>query len=258
MTTRAPLPRELAPGLFWLGECMGTMFRGRIYHGYNSTYVLAGDDATIVVEAGFPNNARLIEAQLDALEACGLPPVRYVFTTHQETPHASGLGRLLTRYPSAVACGDVSDYHLAFPAIADRLLPLSLGDALDLGDVEFRMVPATLRDLNTTLWGFDTRHHALFTGDGFAFAHFHDRGHCGCVAEEATDMDFPEMSALVTEYALHWTCFTEMTPFADALDRQIEELDVRLVLPTHGLPVTDLAQTGPLIREGLLTTGAMA
>lgn len=251
------LPRELAPGLFWLGECLGTMFRGRVYHGYNSSFVVAGEDASLLVEAGFPRDAATVDRQLDALAADGVPPIRYVFVTHQETPHASGLGRLLGRYPDALAIGDMSDYHLAFPRFADRLRWLRVGDEIDLGGTSFVAVEAVIRDLNTTLWGFDTRHRALFCGDGFAFAHFHDEGHCGCVAEEARNMDFPEMSALVTEYALHWTGYTEMEPWADRLDALMDELGVAYVCPTHGLPVTDVRGTGPLIREGLLaTTGA--
>lgn len=89
------LPREIAPGIFWLGECMKLTYQGRPLHAYNSAFLLVGDDASMLIETGHPEQLPVLEAQLDALLQQGLPELRYTFVTHTETPHASGLGRLL-------------------------------------------------------------------------------------------------------------------------------------------------------------------
>lgn len=246
------LPRELAPGVHWLGDCLEQPYRGEIFHGYNSSYLIVGEHSSALVEAGFPQDLETMESQLDGLLRQGLPPLRYVFTTHQETPHSSGLGRLLTRYPTAVACGDVSDFHLVFPDLVDQMKPLAIGDVVDLGGTELLIVDPVIRDLNTTQWAFDTAHGVLFPGDGFAYSHYHRDGHCGCLAEEAGTLDIPDMTALFAELALHWTTFRDMTPFVARLERLVlEELPVRLIAPTHGLPIGDVGSTLPLVVEGL-------
>lgn len=252
MSRPNPLPRELAPGVFWLGDCLEQLYHGRVLHGYNSAYLVAGERASLLVEAGHPQDLPVIERQLEELLAGGLPPLEYLFTTHQETPHAGGLGRLLDRYPRSVACGDVRDLHLIFPGHEDRLRPLPIGESIDLGGREFVCVEPVIFDLTSTRWGFDAGHRVLFPGDGFAYSHYHEDGHCGKVAEEAPSLDLPEMTALFAELALYWTRFVDLAPYITRLDELVfDELAVELVAPTHGLPITDLAATMPSIRDGL-------
>ena len=43
MTAANPLPRELAPGVFWLGQCMEQPWQGETLHNYNSVYLVRGD-----------------------------------------------------------------------------------------------------------------------------------------------------------------------------------------------------------------------
>jgi flavorubredoxin len=251
-----PLPRELAPGLFWLGDCTRYGYDGVDYHGYASLYLLAGDDASLLVEAGHPADIEAIERQLDAVFALGAPPLRYVFPTHQESPHAGGLGRLLARYPQAVAVGDVSDYHLVFPEQAGRLRSLAPGDALDLGGTEFVVVEAVFRDYLHTLWGFDRRSGTLFPGDGFAYSHVHRADQCGSVAEEVPSLDLVRMTAMYSEFAFYWTRFVDIEPYVQRLAQLVlEELPTKLVAPTHGLPITDVGLTVPRILAGMRAGG---
>ncbi|HMJ03652.1 MAG TPA: MBL fold metallo-hydrolase [Conexibacter sp.] len=246
------LPREIAPGVFWLGDCLKVRYQGRLLHAYNSVYVLAGDDCSMVIEAGHPQDLQTIEAQLESLIADGLPELRYVFLTHTETPHCAGVGRLLERYPSVVACGDVSDLHLVFPQFTDRFVRLDPGDEIDLGGTRFVAVEAVFRDLVTTRWGFDTRRRVLFAGDGFSYSHYHDEGHCGALAEEADELALPDMVALFAELAFYWTRFVDLDPYIERLDELLRrELDVALIAPTHGLPLGDPERTLPTIYEGL-------
>jgi flavorubredoxin len=246
-----PLPRELAPGVFWLGQCLEQLYRGRILHGYNSTYLVTGEHSSALVEAGHPQDLPVLEGQLEGLLAAGAPPLRHVVCTHQETPHAGGVGRLLERHPEATLWGDLRDLHLIFPTLTDRFGALGPGEAIDLGGTSLRILEPVIYDLDTTLWGFDERRRILFPGDGFAYSHYHENGHCGQTAEESPELDLPEMTALFAELALYWTRFRDLEPYIERLQALLDELDVRIVAPTHGLPIADLPAILPRIVKGL-------
>ena len=129
---------------------------------------------------------------------------------------------------------------------------LGEGEAVDLGGRTFKIVEPVVRDLRTSNWGFDTKTRCLFPGDGFAYSHYHWDGHCGMVAEEATSLDLVDVCAVFQERALFWTTFVDMERYVERMEWQMKELGVRLVAPSHGLPVTDLERTWPAIRKGLL------
>lgn len=246
-----PLPREIAPGIFWIGECLEQRQQGKIYHGYNAAFLIIGETASMLVETGHPKDFPIIEKQLEKLLA-GKAPLKYLFITHQETPHSGGLGRVLRRYPEAILCGDVSDYHLAFPHYEHRMRWMKDGDEIDLGGRTFRAVEPVVRDMRTTWWGFETRERVLFPGDGFAYSHYHEDGHCGLVAEEATTLDLEDTTAVFADLALFWTKFADMRNYCDRLDWLVEKLQVKTVAPTHGLVITDVALTMPKVKQGLL------
>jgi flavorubredoxin len=231
----------------------------RTLHTYNACYLVQGQDASLLVETGCAQELPITLSQLDELLARGGPPLRYIFCTHQETPHSAGLGVALQQAAEAVVVGDVRDYHLYFPEIADRLRPMAIGDELDLGGTRLRIYESIVRDLPSTQWGFDTARRVLFPGDGFAYAHYHGEEHCGRTAEEVQGLPIPEMTALFAEAALYWTRFSDMEPYADRLEEFLEHDigDVRLVAPTHGLPITDLRATMPEVRAGLVGAPAV-
>jgi flavorubredoxin len=248
-----PLPREVAPGIFWLGECLEQRARGRVYHSYNAAYLVVGETASLLVETGHPKDFLVIDQQIRSiLSQPGRAPLRHLFLTHEETPHSGGLGRVLQAWPDVSVHGDVSDYHLAFPEFESRLHWMRPGEQIDLGGRAFTAVEPVIRDLRTTWWGFDTGARALFPGDGFAYSHYHEDGHCGLLAEEATTLDLDDVSAVFAEKALFWTKFVEMEPYVTRLFDQLKALDVRFIAPTHGLPIADVASTVPRVMEGLL------
>jgi len=252
-----PLPREVAPGVFWLGECLEQRQQNKIYHAYNAAFLIIGETGSMLVETGHPKDFPIIEKQLTKLLA-GKPPLKYLFITHQETPHSGGLGRVLTRYPEAVLCGDISDYHLAFPQHEHRMRWLKEGDELDLGGRSLRVVEPVVRDMRTTWWGFETRDRVLFPGDGFAYSHYHEDHHCGLVAEEASSLDLKDTTAVFADLALFWTKFADMKNYCDKLDELIARLDVKTIAPTHGLVIGNVAQTLPKVKEGLLYGSSIA
>jgi flavorubredoxin len=251
-----PLPREIADGVFWLGDCLEQRYKGKIYHSYNAAFLLCGSEASMLIETGHPKDFPEIERQMkDILSQPGRAPLKYLFITHQETPHSGGLGRVFERWPDITVHGDVADYHLAFPQHANRLHSMEVGDEIDLGGRKFIAVEPVIRDLRTSLWGFDTGSKTLFPGDGFAYSHYHWDGHCGLVAEEATSLDLEDVLAVFAERALFWTTFTDMNLYVDKMEELMKELGVEVVAPTHGLPVLDLAKTMPKVRDGLIAEG---
>lgn len=252
-----PLPREIAPDVYWLGECLEQRYKGVIYHSYNAAFLVIGETASLLVETGHPKDFPHIERQLKQLLE-GRPPLKYLFITHQETPHSGGLGRIMSRYPEAILCGDVSDYHLVIPQYADRLRSMQKGDVIDLGGRGFAAVEPVIRDLRTSWWGFETRDRVLFPGDGFAYSHYHQDGHCGLFAEEAISLDLPDVSSTFADLALFWTKFADMKNYCDRLDQLIARLDVKTIAPTHGLVIGDVARTLPRVKEGLLYGSSIA
>src|ERR1700739_2742535 len=127
------MPREIAPGVFWIGDCLAQRHKGKVYHGYNAAFLVAGDDASILVETGHPKDFPVIERQMNELFGRRGPPLKYLFVTHQETPHCGGLGRVLKTHPEALLVGDISDYHLAFPQYEHPTRSMQEGEATHLG-----------------------------------------------------------------------------------------------------------------------------
>jgi flavorubredoxin len=251
--SKRPMPREIGSGVWWLGDCLGQLYNGKTYHGCNAAHMVVGTKAALLSDTGHPKDFPVIAKHIEHVLARNPDvPLKYLFLTHQETPHSGGLGRLLARFPELEVVGDVSDYHLAFPQYEHRMRFLGEGEAVDLGGREFKIVEPVVRDLRTSNWGFDTKTRCLFPGDGFAYSHYHWDGHCGMVAEEATSLDLVEVCAVFQERALYWTTFVDMERYVERMEWQMKEFGVRLVAPSHGLPVTDLERTWPEIRKGLL------
>jgi flavorubredoxin len=247
-----PLPIELAPSVFWLGECVEIPYRGELLHSGNAVYVIAGEKHSALVEAANSFHVPVVMKQIEALiEERSLPPIKYICVTHSELPHAGGVGHALTQFPDAVVCGEVSDLHLIFPQFADRLHWSEPGETFDLGGTELRVIESVIRDMPYTRWFFDTRSRVLFAGDGFAFSHDHDAKHCGHLAEDVPNLDIPTQMKMFAVAAFNYMEYIDIEPYLQRLDELIfEELDVSLIAPTHGLPMGDPAATLPKIREG--------
>jgi flavorubredoxin len=247
-----PLPVELAPNVFWLGECVAVPYRGQDLHLGNSVFLIAGEKHSAMIEAANSFHVPVVMDQIETLLAeRNLPDVKYVFVTHSELPHAGGVGHFLTRFPDAEIWGEVSDLHLIFPQFADKFHTVDPGETLDLGGTELLIVEPVIRDMPYTRWAFDTRSGTLFAGDGFAFSHHHDEAHCGRCTEDVADIDIPQMMQFFAVSAFNYMEYIDVEPTLKRLDEIIfEELPVKLIAPTHGLPIRDPAATLPLIREG--------
>jgi hypothetical protein len=62
------LPREIARGVFWIGDCLAQRHKGKIYHGYNAAFLIAGESASCLVETGHPKDFPVIERHMDELK----------------------------------------------------------------------------------------------------------------------------------------------------------------------------------------------
>ncbi|WP_165966623.1 MBL fold metallo-hydrolase [Actinomadura sp. 7K507] len=242
----AKLPREFAPGLHWLGGCSDSgawpTRKGATTHEHLSTYLVAGTDKTVLIDTGHYAQWDGIRDQLDA--CLGDRPLDYVFPTHHEIPHAGNLGRLLARYPDAVAVGDTREYHLYFPEIApERLRRTRGGDSIDLGGTSLMFLDPVWYDLSGTLWAYETRGRTLFTSDGLGYIHDHSPDVCGLLPGEVPQ-DAPEHG--IRRYALPFVGmrYHRMAPGVARYRELTERHPVRTVCSAHGAPLSggDLAE----------------
>ena len=247
------LPRELAAGVHWLGTCHAFKSpRGGVLHTNNSMYLVCGEDAARLAATGAVQAGESSSRQLDELMSAGAPPVRWVWPTHQETPHSGGIARWMARFPDAQLCGNVQDYHLLYPELEHRFEPMTVGDRIDLGGTELVMVEPVLRDLSSTLWAFHTRGRVLFTSDGYSLFHYHDVGHCGRLADEViVGLDLEVALGLSNDIVLYWSRFLDIDPYIDRIEALVRELGVEVIASTHGLPIVDLPRTLPVANEAL-------
>jgi len=256
-TTPNPLPREIAPGVYWLGKCNGLAdAEGRGLHSYNSAYLIIGDQHTALVDTGMPGQWAFND-QLDMLlKEKELPAPRYAFVTHSEMAHIGGLGWLLAKYPDLTAHGDVTDLHLVWPEYADRLYSAEPDDRFDLGGTEVVVTESVFRDLVGSRWFFDTKRAVLFPADGFAVAHYHADNACGRFVEEVPELDVEDGLRDFAFAAFYWTRFVDTEPFARRLTTLVlEELQAGIVAPAHGLPIMDAGRTLQRVRVGLSRMG---
>lgn len=90
------------------------------------------------------------------------------------------------------------------------------GEAIDLGDRDFAVLPATRRGLPDSLWGWDPKDRILFLSDACACFHPHTPGQSDHLTSEIAPPDVPLMQDFNAR-ALHWPRFTDSTDSFAAL-----------------------------------------
>lgn len=251
------LPRELADGLFWLGDCqLVPLPDGSIEHSYSSAFLVCGQERSMLIDTGHPKDWPVVERQLDELLGAA-PPLEWIFPTHPEVTHAGNLGRLLRKLPGARMCGEPRDFQLVFPDYADRMVGVAVGDEIELGGRPVVFVDAVFRDLVSSLWAYDRRGRVLFSGDGLGYGHYHAAEQCGKLAEETPDLAIGDLVGIFLEYALYWTRLKDVNPYLERLERLMSvEYQVDLIAGAHGAPVLSPSATMPKIRQGIIDLGA--
>lgn len=236
-------PREIAPSIFWFGNCLPVTVAGERYHSHLGVYLLRGAERTLLVDTGMMRSWPSLSKQLDvALDGRTLD---FVFPTHPEVPHASNLPNLLERFPDIKVVGDTRDYAVYYPELEQVLQPSVVGDRIDLGGLVFRFLPAVLRDLPSSMWGFEETSRVLFVADGFGFIHsgsadpfgdhpVHRPGECTLTTAELPGDVVAAQGEVVVRAALYWTRFVDSAPMFEDLKAMFAELSPMLVAPAHG------------------------
>jgi flavorubredoxin len=253
------LPRKLADGIYWLGDCFTWPAApgAELEHAYTANYLVAGSECSMLVDTGHPNDWDAVSRQLDTLLDAGIPELKWIFPTHPETTHSGNALRLLTRFPRARMIANTLDFHLIFPDFTSRFDHITIGDEIDLGGRQFVFVEAVFRDLVSSVWGYDRGAQALFCADGLGFGHYHAAKHCGMLTEEIADLDIEELTKEFMESALYWSRLKSPVPHSKRLLELIEtDYPVKLIAPAHGSPIMHPAETVPRIIEAMATMAA--
>jgi glyoxylase-like metal-dependent hydrolase (beta-lactamase superfamily II) len=251
-------PREIGPGVWWLGDCIEHATAGTSIHLHFSAFLVVGGRRTLLYDTGYPAHWPAIEAQL--AEVLDDRELDYVVVSHPELPHAGNLGRLLALYPASTAVGDVRDLHLFHPGIDRRLKPQQAGDELDLGGRRFHFLPALLHDLGNTIWGYDDLSRTLFACDGFIYAHnrasaaagepVHDATECRLLVSELPERPRTPEAFRMSAEGLYWTRRRDPASVFDRFDALLARFGPTLIAPTHGNPIDgDLTAISRLARE---------
>ena len=254
------LPREIAPGIFWLGGCLGGAVKdGRTIHIHLSNYLIMGETTTLLVDTGAPSTWLALQAQLK--DTLGSRHLDWVFSSHPEFPHSANLGHILDAFPTAKAIGDIRDYHLYYPRHTDRLVSREVGDSLDLGGgYTFTFVDAVLKDLPSTMWGYESKTQTLFVVDGFGYSHraavtpeldepTHLPGECALTIEEIPGPVEIDNATFILRTALYWSRYVRADKIIGDIRMLIERYPTRVIAPAHGNVITDVASILPIVHS---------
>lgn len=245
----AALPREIAPGTFWLSGCSRQKVGEEILHSHSSFYLVRGSERTVIVDAGNSRDWTHVRRQL--LKALDGRRLDYIMPTHPEMPHMGNLEPLMEMFPEALVVGDIRNYHLFFPDLVGRMRQMWAGESLDLGDRRLDLVEAVIHDLPNSLWAYDPANGILFACDAYCYVHEHEPGQCAMYSEELPHAPTVADTSFVIERALAWTRFVDPEPHCRALEKFLAAHPVRMIAPTHGGVISDPPTMTRVFEAGL-------
>jgi flavorubredoxin len=251
-------PRRISDGFAWLGTCLETVFHQHQYHLHMGVYLLIGEKKSLLVDTGTPTYWPMISRQIE--ELLDGRTLDYVFPTHPEIPHSSALPNILRAYPNARALCDTRDYGLYYPDFIDQLVDVKPYETFDLGGgVEFEVLPALIKDLSNSLWGFEKKNKVLFVADGFSFLHRGNRpidedaghlpGECTKLTSEFGERLNPHNATYLLQAALYWSRFIDVPKLFGPIDDLIQKYKPAYIAPAHGNLIDDVHEIAPLIRD---------
>lgn len=259
--TAPQFPREIADGIFWLGACATNSERRTPYHVHLSQFLIIGRDKTLLIDCGMPGSWSIIKAQVD--KALAGRRLDYVVPTHPEVPHVGCLPYFMEHYPGSRVVGDMRDYHIYYPQLADRMVNVGIGDELDLGGGhEVIFLDALIKDLPNTLWLYEKKSQVMFVSDGFSFSHhvpgvaldpsddpLHLPGECAMTTSEIASGVDVERASFILQRALYWSRFVDEKLLFGRIEKMLERYPTRLIAPAHGNVIDDINIVYPVIRN---------
>ncbi len=275
------LPREIAPGVWWVGGCLRSNAFEHPVHFHVSAYLIIGADKALLYDTAPPALWAQMDRDLDRL--LDGRTLDYVVPSHPEIPHAGNLNKLLDKFPGAIAIGDMRDYHLYFPDHEHRMQSVPHGTTLDLGGgYKFTLLDAIIEDLPTTVWGYEHKQQVLFSVDALGYGHLpqsspppqgrpathgtevanvlsqscvaideplHAEGECALFASELDQPPRLELAAYLTQASLFWSRYVEIGPFFKRFEALLEQYPARFIAPAHGSVIDDLDIVMPAMRK---------
>ncbi len=161
------------------------------------------------------------------------------------------------------AGGDLRDFHLAYPEHQDRIHILEAGHKIDLGGgYNFVVLPAPIKDLVNSVWGYEEHEQVMFTADGFSYTHMvgqltgnedevniHKAGECSLMSHEIGIYPTVQQALFLTKAALYWTRLTPVEPFFAEMTALLTKYPPKLIAPAHGNVISDIDKMMPIIRQ---------
>ncbi len=253
------LPREISPGVWWVGGCLKSGAFEEPVHFHTSAYLVIGTDKTLLYDTAPPSMWDEMDRDLDRL--LGGRPLDYCVPSHSEIPHAGNLHRLCAKYPDLIVAGDMRDYHLFFPDYESRMRHMAHETTIELGGGwRFTLLEAIIGDLPGTMWGYEHKSRTLFPVDALGYGHqpqiaeypeelVHRAGECALFSSElAAPPDMKYATYLMTA-SLFWSRYVEVGPLFEKLQALMEKYPTRLIAPAHGAVIDDLDVIMPVMRE---------
>lgn len=252
-------PRQFTDSVYWVGACRKMVVGGEAVHNHHSAYLIVGAKRSLLVDTSSPGFYPELERQLtDVLGDRGLD---VIVPTHPEVAHAGNLPRLMARYPEARLAGDIRDYHLYFPDLAGRFERVPIGAEIDLGGgAVYTVLPAPIRDLPSSTWGYESRSRVMFVGDGFGYVHrgavedamelpVHTAAECRLLSHELDAPPSVELTEHVTRQALDWSRYVDAGPILAEVEGLMRRYPPAMIAPAHGNVISNPDVVWPVIRQ---------
>lgn len=261
-------PRAIAPGIHHLGIChvyendvRFPFVNGRPIHLHLSNYMVLGTEKTLMIDTGEPAGWSIVSEQMD--KVLNGRKLDYLFPTHPEFLHSANIMRILDKHPECMVIGDIRDYELYFPGAANRFISMDIRSTVDLGGgYEFVILEAPIKDLPSSVWGYEKSQGVMFCADAFSFAHlhanipgldmseFHMGGDCSLTTDELPGGvgQVRDNSAFILRAALYWLRYIDTAPLFAEVDRLFREFPPKIVAPAHGHVIMNPNEVVPVIQ----------
>ena len=193
---------------------------------YNS-YLVKGSEKTAIIDTDYPKK---LDEYKKRLEENNITKVDYIISNHAEQDHSGGIPMLLEMYPDAkvVTNAKVKENVMNMLHVEeDKFIVINDGDELSLGDKTFKFILAPFVHWPDTMFTYRKEDNMLFTCD-FLGAHYTKND---LFADYTNDL----IEAVKRYYA---EIIMPFRNFAKKYTQQVKEMNVELILPSHG-PIYD-------------------
>jgi len=193
---------------------------------YNS-YLVKGSEKTAIIDTDYPKK---LDEYKKRLEENNITKVDYIISNHAEQDHSGGIPMLLEMYPDAkvVTNAKVKENVMNMLHVSeDKFIIINDGDELSLGDKTFKFILAPFVHWPDTMFTYLKEDNMLFTCD-FLGAHYTKND---LFADYTKDL----IEAVKRYYA---EIIMPFRNFAKKYTQQVKEMNVELILPSHG-PIYD-------------------